>query len=86
MALDYAKENIRVNAICPAVIHTPMFQQEIDLQQDKDAYIQEIGDMHPVGRVGRPEEVAFAVLMVAADEASFMTGANIAVDGGLTAG
>jgi NAD(P)-dependent dehydrogenase (short-subunit alcohol dehydrogenase family) len=86
MALDYAEENIRVNAICPAVIHTPMFQREIDLQEDKEAYIQEIGEMHPVGRVGKPEEVAFAVLMVAADEASFMTGANIAVDGGLTAG
>jgi NAD(P)-dependent dehydrogenase (short-subunit alcohol dehydrogenase family) len=86
MALDYAEENIRVNAICPAVIHTPMFQREIDLQEDKEAYIKEVDEMHPVGRVGRPEEVAFAVLMVAADEASFITGANIAVDGGLTAG
>jgi len=79
MALDYAKENIRVNAICPAVINTPMLQREIDCQDDKDAYLKAIDALHPVGRVGRPEEVAFAVLMVATDEASFITGANIAV-------
>jgi meso-butanediol dehydrogenase/(S,S)-butanediol dehydrogenase/diacetyl reductase len=63
-----------------------MFQREIDLQEDKKAYLEEIGDMHPVGRVGRVKEVAFAALMVAADEASFITGVNIPVDGGLTAG
>ena len=85
MALDYAKENIRVNAICPAVIHTPMLQREIDLQDDKQAYLKEMDELHPIGRVGRSEEVAFAVLMVACDEASFITGANIAVDGALTA-
>jgi NAD(P)-dependent dehydrogenase (short-subunit alcohol dehydrogenase family) len=87
MALDYARENIRVNAICPAVIHTPMLQREIDMQadEDKEAYLKEIDELHPIGRVGRPEEVAFAVLMVATDEASFITGANIAVDGGFTA-
>ena len=85
MALDYAKENIRVNAICPAVINTPMLQKEVDMQEDKEAYLKEIDKLHPIGRVGRPEEVAFAVLMVASDEASFITGANIPVDGGLTA-
>jgi NAD(P)-dependent dehydrogenase (short-subunit alcohol dehydrogenase family) len=85
MALDYAKENIRVNAICPAVINTPMLQREVDIQEDKEAYLKEMDGMHPVGRIGRPEEVAFAVLMVASDEASFITGANISVDGGVTA-
>jgi NAD(P)-dependent dehydrogenase (short-subunit alcohol dehydrogenase family) len=85
MALDYAKENIRVNAICPAVINTPMLQREIDMHEDKAAYLKEMDALHPVGRVGRPEEVAFAVLMVSSDEASFITGANISVDGGLTA-
>ena len=85
MALDYAKENIRVNAICPAVINTPMLQREVDKQKDKEAYFKEMDELHPIGRVGRPEEVAFAVLMVASDEASFITGANISVDGGLTA-
>jgi NAD(P)-dependent dehydrogenase (short-subunit alcohol dehydrogenase family) len=85
MALDYAKENIRVNAICPAVINTPMLQKEVDMQENKEAYLKEMDELHPIGRVGRPEEVAFAVLMVASDEASFITGANIPVDGGLTA-
>jgi len=86
MALDYAKENIRVNAVCPAVINTPMLQREVDLHEDKEAYFKEIDDLHPIGRVGRPEEVAYAVLMVASGEASFITGANISVDGGFTAG
>jgi NAD(P)-dependent dehydrogenase (short-subunit alcohol dehydrogenase family) len=85
IALDYAKENIRVNAICPAVINTPMLQKEVDMQEDKEAYLKEMDELHPIGRVGRPEEVAFAVLMVASDEASFITGANIPVDGGFTA-
>jgi NAD(P)-dependent dehydrogenase (short-subunit alcohol dehydrogenase family) len=85
MALDYAKENIRVNAICPAVIDTPMLQRAVDMQEDKAAYLKAMDDLHPIGRVGRPEEVAFAVLMVASDEASFITGANISVDGGFTA-
>ncbi len=85
MALDYAKENIRVNAICPAVINTPMLQKEVDMQEDKEAYLKEMDELHPIGRVGRPEEVAFAVLMVASDEASFIIGANIPVDGGFTA-
>ena len=85
MALDYAQENIRVNAICPAVIHTPMLQREIDVQDDKKAYLKEMDDLHPIGRVGRPEEVAYAVLMVASDEASFITGTNIPVDGAVTA-
>jgi NAD(P)-dependent dehydrogenase (short-subunit alcohol dehydrogenase family) len=62
-----------------------MLQREIDLQDDKEAYLREMDALHPVGRVGRSEEVAFAVLMVASDEASFITGANIPVDGALTA-
>ena len=55
------------------------------MQDDKESYLKEMDELHPIGRVGRPEEVAYAVLMVAADEASFITGANIAVDGGFTA-
>jgi len=87
MAIDYAKENIRVNAVCPAVIDTPMFDKEICLQ-DKDKqeeYVRNTAEEHPVGRIGKPEEVAFAVLMLASDEAGFITGTNLPVDGGLTA-
>ncbi len=61
MAKELAGLKIRVNAICPAVIHTPMLQREIDMQadEDKEAYLKEIDELHPIGRVGRPEEVAF---------------------------
>lgn len=84
MALDYARESIRVNAVCPAVIDTPMLEREVCLQEDREGYLKEIADEHPVGRIGTPEEVAFAVLMLASDEASFITGVNFPVDGGLT--
>lgn len=85
MALDYAKENIRVNAVCPAVIDTPMFDKEICLQENQEEYVRNTAEEHPVGRIGKAEEVAFAVLMLASDEAGFITGVNLPVDGGLTA-
>jgi len=84
MALDYAKENIRVNAVCPAVIDTPMLEMEVCLHEDREKYLKQTAEEHPVGRIGRPEEVAFAVLMLASGEASFITGVNLPVDGGLT--
>lgn len=85
MALDYARENIRVNAICPAVIDTPMNDNEICLHEDPKEYARREAEEHPVGRIGRPEEVAFVALMLASEESGFMTGACVAVDGGLTA-
>jgi NAD(P)-dependent dehydrogenase (short-subunit alcohol dehydrogenase family) len=85
LALDYARENIRVNAICPGVIDTPMLQRVVDQQSDPAAYLEKTAADHPVGRIGTAEQVAFAVLMIASDEAGFTTGANISVDGGLTA-
>lgn len=85
LALDYARENIRVNAVCPAVIDTPMLDAVLRLQPNPDDYLQRTHDEHPVGRIGTPEEVAFAVLMLACDEAGFTTGANLSVDGGITA-
>jgi NAD(P)-dependent dehydrogenase (short-subunit alcohol dehydrogenase family) len=85
MALDYARENIRVNAICPAVIDTPMNDAEICQQPNPKEYAAWEADSHPVGRIGRPQEVAFVALMIASEESEFMTGACVAVDGGLTA-
>ncbi|MDH3365316.1 MAG: SDR family oxidoreductase [Thermoplasmata archaeon] len=85
MALDYAKDNIRVNCVNPGVIDTPMVAQEVAKAADKETYEKQMNTDHPIGRIGRPEEVAKAVLFLASDEASFVTGAAVSVDGGLTA-
>lgn len=85
MALDYAKENIRVNCVNPGVIDTPMAAREVEMAADKAKYTKQMNEDHPIGRIGRPEEVAKAVLFLASDEASLVTGAALSVDGGLTA-
>ncbi|MGQ9588451.1 MAG: SDR family NAD(P)-dependent oxidoreductase [Thermoplasmata archaeon] len=85
MALDYAKMNIRVNCVNPGTINTPMLAHEAEASEDPKAYLERENETHPIGRIGRPEEVAHAVLFLASDEASFVTGASLSVDGGLTA-
>jgi NAD(P)-dependent dehydrogenase (short-subunit alcohol dehydrogenase family) len=78
-ALEYAKQNIRVNAVCPGVIKTPM----IDRFTGKNKAVEkQFEGMEPLGRLGEPEEVAHAVLWLCSDEASFVTGDAMAVDGG----
>lgn len=79
LGIDYAKEGIRVNAICPGYIDTPLIAGR------NEAITQHLVGLHPMGRLGRPEEVAKAVLFLASDDASFITGANLLVDGGYTA-
>ena len=77
-ALDYAKANIRVNAVLPGNIETPM------MDRFTGGDIQKAIDLEPVGRLGKPEEIADAVLWMSADLGAFVTGAAIAVDGGLS--
>lgn len=77
-AFDHAKQGIRINAICPAAIETP------GLLQSTDEFLQMLRDETPVGRIGRPEEVAAAVLWLCSDLAAFVTGAGIVIDGGVT--
>jgi NAD(P)-dependent dehydrogenase (short-subunit alcohol dehydrogenase family) len=81
-ALEYAKEGIRINAVCPAGVHTPMLDRIIEsspgLGEQMDA-------MHPIGRAARPEEIAEAVLFLCSERASFITGHELLVDGGFTA-
>ncbi len=85
MALDYAKQNIRVNAVCPAAIDTALLDKEARRHKDRRKYLRITAKAQPIGRVGTAEEVAFAVLMLASNEASFITGVNMPIDGGLTA-
>ncbi|RKU05099.1 short-chain dehydrogenase [Burkholderia sp. Nafp2/4-1b] len=79
LAIDYGQHNIRVNAVCPGYIDTPLLKHLPDAQ--KEALIA----LHPIGRLGKAEEVANAVLFLASDEASFVNGASLMVDGGYTA-
>ena len=77
-ALEYAKENIRVNSVCPAVIETPMADRAFNTEKKLENAIA----MHPLGRLGTAKEVANAVCWLASDEASFVTGTALAIDGG----
>lgn len=81
-AIEYAKKKIRVNAVCPAVIDTDMFRRAAEADPKKAEFV---AAMHPVGRIGKPEEIAAAVLYLCSDAAAFTTGHSLAVDGGSTA-
>lgn len=83
MALEYASHNIRVNAIAPGTINTPMNTRIFDAVDNPQVLIRQWNRMHPLGRFGQPEEVASAVVFLASDEASFITGECIRIDGGL---
>lgn len=81
-AIEYAKKHIRVNAVCPAVIDTDMFRRAHEADPRKAEFA---ATMHPVGRIGKVEEIAAAVLYLCSDGAAFTTGHSLAVDGGVTA-
>jgi NAD(P)-dependent dehydrogenase (short-subunit alcohol dehydrogenase family) len=85
MAIDYARQGIRVNALCPGFIETPLLRQVLDLP-GLEEYRARIIDAHQMGRMGQPQEIASAALFLASDEASFVTGHALVVDGGYTAG
>jgi NAD(P)-dependent dehydrogenase (short-subunit alcohol dehydrogenase family) len=85
LALDYATKGIRVNALCPGIIETPMLRTFADSRPDPAASWAEHMAAQPMGRLGTPEECADAALWLVSDEASFITGVALPVDGGFTA-
>ena len=86
MAKDHAREGLRVNAICPGDVDTPMLAAEADEQgMELDAYLEEAAEESPNGRVATPEEIAGLALFLASDAATHITGAAIPIDGGVTA-
>ena len=84
LALDYAPYNIRVNAICPGWVRTAMVQAWFDQQVDPKAAEDRVLSFQPLQRIGTPEEIANFVAFVASDEASFITGAELVIDGGMS--
>jgi len=84
LALDYAPYNIRVNAICPGWVRTAMVQSWFDQQSDPKAAEDRVLSFQPLQRIGTPEEIANFVAFVASDEASFITGAELVIDGGMS--
>ncbi|QRO02023.1 SDR family oxidoreductase [Archangium violaceum] len=81
-ALDYAKANIRINAVCPGVVRTPMVTVSTDQSKELEAALMAA---EPVGRMAQPEEIAEAVVWLSSGAASFITGAALPVDGGFVA-
>ena len=85
LAIDYGRVGVRANCICPGFIETPMFESVMGLegmQQVREQY----REAHKLGRFGRPEEIASAAAFLASEDASFVTGHALVVDGGFTAG
>lgn len=82
MALEYADKGIRVNAICPGTIETPMVEGLLEGMPDRKAAEDLFKSFHPMGRFGKPEEIANAVLFLCDDSVEFMTGTMLSVDGG----
>jgi NAD(P)-dependent dehydrogenase (short-subunit alcohol dehydrogenase family) len=84
-ALDLGPHQVRVNAVCPGIIETSMWRAWLDSVSDPERVASEVNELQPLGRIGQPSEVANAVAFLVSDEASYITGTTLYVDGGVTA-
>ncbi|MDE0186147.1 MAG: glucose 1-dehydrogenase [Candidatus Poribacteria bacterium] len=82
MALDYAADNIRANCICPGFTDTPLVRGIVKTQEE----YQSLAEQHPIARLATPQDIAYGALYLASDEAAFVTGITLPIDGGYTAG
>ena len=86
LALELGSRKIRVNAICPGYIDTPMTEEWLAAMPDRDETMRQVLAVHPLGRIGTPRDVADAALFLASDASSFISGTYLIVDGGMAAG
>ena len=86
MAMDHATEGIRVNCVCPGRVETPFVKARLREYPDPEAAYREMAGSQAIGRMGRPDEIAAAVLYLASDEAAFVTGTPLLIDGGWSMG
>lgn len=84
-AMLYADDGIRVNSVHPGYVWTPMVEEALEERGELEEKRQQVAALHPLGRLGEPEEVAYAILYLASDESGFVTGSELVVDGGYTA-
>ena len=86
MAMDHAADGIRINCVCPGRVETPFVKARLREYPDPDAAYREMASSQAIGRMGKPEEIAAAVLYLASDEAAFITGTPLLIDGGWSMG
>ncbi len=84
LALEYAHKNVRVNAICPGYVDTRLVQEWLETQSDPDVVARVMASL-PLGRFAQPEEIASLIAYLGSDDASYITGATLSIDGGLSA-
>ncbi len=87
IAIDFVTQGIRCNAICPGTVQTPFVEGYLarNFAGHEEAMRQQLHARQPIGRMGRPDEIAYAALYLASDEAAFVTGSTLVIDGGWTA-
>ena len=84
-AMLYAGDKIRVNSVHPGFIRTPLVMGSAASTEDAEALVKQLASLHPLGRIGEPDDVAYGILYLASDESSFVTGSELVIDGGYTA-